>query len=893
MRIKRISRNDRIIASIVLMFALLSSAFFVFSNTSTVKAQTTSIPSDMLQYEWPSGLYDPSHTLANPGPGPSAPNIAWKAKVPGATGYPIAFGGKIFVSGTGATYALDGGTGQIIWKNNVTGTTAKLSNDYLIIGNTCVKASDGTTVWVYPGPYNAFMQLAQALQSFSTGVGYVPELKMILGGRNGAVAWNLPDPSKPPTLAWNLTDQLNVDYGFPLYGDGKFFLGSNDGFLKAFDAKTGAALWTAPASSMFFYSFVYYQGKVIHGGLDNNVRCWDANTGKLLWTYNPQTWYGQWSLDFAAANGMIYGKNQDTYLYAINAETGQLVWRQKGPGIGYANHVTVAGDKIYTAMGEYQYRDFETGEYAFPEFNCYDALTGKLLWSLPLENGAPSNMQCNAYGNLYLIPTTATPSKPGYWAYTGQASDSAVSKGEVWCISSTTIDWPMFMANAAHTAEGAGPTNLALKWKFTTSGTVVASPSMSKGICYVGSVDGNVYALDAYTGVKKWSFQTGAPVVASVAVVNGKVYTGTESGSAFCLDAATGSQLWKTSAGGISKNVLWPGIAVVYQRSSPIVVNNKVYVGALDGNMYCLDANTGSVQWKCTTQGPIYAAPAVVDNAVYFPSSTGGYPVGQGPNATEGQFYKVDVNTGNVIWKKAIPYVLNRTGNAGNFLLASPTVAAGMVFVRNGFYENYALDANTGDIKWTTLARFNNGTRAQWGGVVQINAPLYAYGILYMNDYYGLVALNATSGKELWFAWLSRENICPALAYAYGRIYTVNDLGVIYVLDAVTGEKLSYYEVGAYQMHSAPSLYDGNMYVGCHDFNVYCFGDARLMAASNGASPKPSQTTIPTSIVSQSPSHSTQTPGLAVPAEALYAVAIIAAVIIAAVAAILLRKRKK
>ncbi|MCW4004582.1 MAG: PQQ-binding-like beta-propeller repeat protein [Candidatus Bathyarchaeota archaeon] len=225
------------------------------------------------------------------------------------------------------------------------------------------------------------------------------------------------------------------------------------------------------------------------------------------------------------------------------------------------------------------------------------------------------------------------------------------------------------------------------------------------------------------------------------------------------------------------------------------------------------------------TEGPIYASPTVDGDAVYFPSTRGGYPVGWGPTVTNGTFYKLDANSGSIIWRREIPYVLNRTSGSGNFLLATATVAEGKVFVRNGFYFNYALNATNGETIWTSTARFNEGTPTQWGGVIQINAPLYRHGYIYMNDYYGIVCLNATTGKEQWFTFLSRENLSPALAFSYGRVYTVNEVGNVFVLDWLTGEKLAYYEIGAYQIHSSPSLYNGSLYVGCHDYSVYCLTD--------------------------------------------------------------------
>ncbi len=182
-------KNRKMITTVVLMFALLSSAFFVFSNTATVKAQITSIPSNLLQYEWPEPFHDAQHTYFNPGPAPSTASIAWKARIPGVSGYMVAINGLVFAQARGRTYALDGGTGNIVWSNNVTGNMQKIDSTYMMIGRNCVRISDGGIVWTTTLPISG--------QSWSTGVGYVPEEKMFLDAQHGM---SLPDPSKPPTL---------------------------------------------------------------------------------------------------------------------------------------------------------------------------------------------------------------------------------------------------------------------------------------------------------------------------------------------------------------------------------------------------------------------------------------------------------------------------------------------------------------------------------------------------------------------------------------------------------------------------------------------------------------------------------------------------------------------
>ena len=54
--------------------------------------------------------------------------------------------------------------------------------------------------------------------------------------------------------------------------------------------------------------------------------------------------------------------------------------------------------------------------------------------------------------------------------------------------------------------------------------------------------------------------------------------------------------------------------------SSPRSEGGKIYVGAVDGFVYCLDAGTGALLWKFQTNGPVVASPVVQDGVVYIGS---------------------------------------------------------------------------------------------------------------------------------------------------------------------------------------------------------------------------------------------------------------------------------
>jgi outer membrane protein assembly factor BamB len=140
----------------------------------------------------------------------------------------------------------------------------------------------------------------------------------------------------------------------------------------------------------------------------------------------------------------------------------------------------------------------------------------------------------------------------------------------------------------------------------------------------VGSEDGNVYCLNATTGLFVWDYTTGDFVDSSPAVVGGLVYVGSYDDNVYCLNAANGTQVWNYTTGN-------------FVESSPAVVGGLVYIGSADANVYCLNAATGALVWSCTLVGSVsYSSPAVVNGVAYIGSEDGNvYALGPSPIVPE------------------------------------------------------------------------------------------------------------------------------------------------------------------------------------------------------------------------------------------------------------------
>ena len=794
--------SKRAYSVIALLLVLMLASFVATSNiASSADAPTNGdeTTNDLLQYEWPQIHGDPSFTRFSAGPAPESSDILWKTTVEGIQSYLTAFNGKIFVTTETSVFALDKDMGATVWKTALPSSQRwsavfKIDDNHLVIGPYCLDPENGEILWTS----NDF---SAKVSYWAEGV-YSPEEQLFyVYGDSTVQAWNFSVPSEPPVMKWETYVPGSSGSGAGIqYGDGKVFPGSFEPHQMALDAKTGAVLWDTETTSAMTFSGSYYEGKLLKAGeLDNTFYCFDGETGKILWKFNPGTRFGYWVSGSAAAYGKVYEVSKDGNLYALDVNTGNLVWKYDGPGTLFWPGWPVVGDgKVYATTGQRASQDPYTMEYSKSEFVCLDAFTGAVVWSLPIEAFAPRESVAIAYGNLYLIPGYIEENKMNTYE----------TLDEVWAIGSTS--WPMWRDNPEHTAVGkSGPANATLRWKFSTGGGVVSSPAIVDGRIYVGSQDKRVYCLDARNGRLIWTYMTGARIKSSPAVVDGKVYIGPDDGYVYCLDALNGSLVWKAYAGGY---VEVPLDSVARLSSSPAVVDGKVYVGALDTNVYCFDAYSGNVDWNYTTEGPITSSPAVVDGAVYVVSQ----------ESSSAGLYKLDASDGSRIWKLEIPYELS--AERGTDMHASPTVADGLVFAAANKGKYYAVDAASGEIEW--VYNVTRGTESSGGFLV--GSMAYHDGQLFVVDQFFVTCLDAEDGMPLWKSWLGGE-IYVSPTYADGKIYVATDRRAFYVLNASNGERLSYYETGS-SCWSSPSVYEGRVYIGNQDWNVYCFDEYPVMS---------------------------------------------------------------
>ncbi|MEA2162031.1 MAG: quinohemoprotein ethanol dehydrogenase [Thermoanaerobaculia bacterium] len=222
----------------------------------------------------------------------------------------------------------------------------------------------------------------------------------------------------------------------------------------------------------------------------------------------------------------------------------------------------------------------------------------------------------------------------------------------------TSSNWWMFHGDAAHTGEAAGSpidatnvANLKLLYSINVNGSILSTPAVVDGYVYVGlanSLEAAAQTGGQFLKVDLASGQTVAQFTWDInpidrdshgfcgmgctpAVANGKVYFSAFDGKVYCLNQSDLTLAWRTDlryadmahnqpvTNDFPNGDAWTPANPALQTSSapkasgwssPLVVNDKIYVGIGEGEnpylygfVYCLDANSGDVVWiYCTCQ---------------------------------------------------------------------------------------------------------------------------------------------------------------------------------------------------------------------------------------------------------------------------------------------------
>jgi len=306
---------------------------------------------------------------------------------------------------------------------------------------------------------------------------------------------------------------------------------------------------------------------------------------------------------------------------------------------------------------------------------------------------------------------------------------------------------------------------------------------------------------------------------------NQKIYIGSDDGNLYALNANTGNQIWKYTTGG----------AV---QSSPTVVNNTVYFGSTDKYLYAIDATNGTLKWKYLTQAPIRTESPVVSNGLVFISCSNNYP--------SGYLYGLNASTGALVWTKSMPgpttpamaggsvfvgtiegwftAFKEMTGDTiwsqSNIFGPAPAVNNGKLYALNSLLTAQigCFDASNGNLIWA------HECNAVGSGPTIDNGTVYVSSFFHTDQW--LEAYNATTGEFKWkYTPIYPGNgipappSCPVVldSIAYPGFH----LGGFYAVKTTTGMVAWKFDLPINEWFSNPTAANGVVYVGNADKYVY------------------------------------------------------------------------
>ena len=187
--------------------------------------------------------------------------------------------------------------------------------------------------------------------------------------------------SENPTKVWTATVAGSTNRmrlaSAPVVGSGKLFAEGTDGVIVAFDKATGAKLWTRgeddmtkdQAPSAFGGGVSYEAGKLYATNGVGDVKAVNAETGEVIWKVKPA---GPMRGSPTIAFGQLFVMTQDNQIISLNINDGSLMWDESGSN-------TQSG--VFGVAAPAAGQGTIVAGYSSGELSAYRYENGRTLWS--------------------------------------------------------------------------------------------------------------------------------------------------------------------------------------------------------------------------------------------------------------------------------------------------------------------------------------------------------------------------------------------------------------------------------------------------------------------------------------------------------------------------------
>jgi outer membrane protein assembly factor BamB len=261
------------------------------------------------------------------------------------------------------------------------------------------------------------------------------------------------------------------------------------------------------------------------------------------------------------------------------------------------------------------------------------------------------------------------------------------------------------------------------------------------------------------------------------AIAYGNVYVGSRQGDVYALDQDSGKVVWERNFATYSNQGFLSGLATLWSSgiSAKIaggmtVTANTVYFGTEDGFVYALNAESGETLWQIDVRGEVLAAPSVDAGIVVI--STGA-----------GSLIGLQVSDGSEAWRydSDVPPLSLRG-------ISSPVASNGGAIVGTAAGKLQVNIIDTGVVAWEAAVTTPSGA-TELERIVDIDSkPIIFGGNIYTISYDGtLAAVELRSGRVVW----KREySSYQSIALKGNALFVVDNNSNIYAIDRRNGVEL-------------------------------------------------------------------------------------------------------
>lgn len=312
-----------------------------------------------------------------------------------------------------------------------------------------------------------------------------------------------------------------------------------------------------------------------------------------------------------------------------------------------------------------------------------------------------------------------------------------------------------------------------LDWSLKTGDEIRSSASVAGGAVYVGSYDGNLYAVDETDGTVRWRFRAQRGIVSRPVPIAEMVLFGSEDRSVYAVSRQSGRSIWSYRT----------NMAV---RSSVLVDEKSCFVGSDDGFLYRIERTKGAAGWRYRTWGPVRSSAHAIGDQIVFGSD-------------DGYLYSVHRETGQLNWRH----------NVSAPVMSSPVSSQGVLVVGASDGAVRGFSEVDGKLLWTYQT-----------GKTVIASPAISDQTAYIGSADGyMYALAVASGEVNWQSKLGRQLTATACIDGE-RLYVGGVDGVVYCLNRADGSPQWSMPVGG-PIVTRPLVTADHVIVGSLDGSLY------------------------------------------------------------------------